>query len=116
MFGVFSVDSVGDITPITNTANDTSLFAAPYGTYTRALVSPWQKVAGVRYALGVLVISGAATPTLLATAQFVAGNQHGILAVPPALGGLVPALAAWPTGKVSPIGTTYGLFAFRMHT
>jgi hypothetical protein len=68
-FGFYSVASpygvAADLTLLGVTANDTSIFASVNTSYTRALVTPTTKTAGQRYAIGVLVVSAAATPTLL---------------------------------------------------
>lgn len=62
--GVYSVAANGDLTLVGGIANDPSLFAAVSTSYVRALTAPFDKVAGQRYAVGVLVVSGATTPTL----------------------------------------------------
>ena len=62
--GIYSVDGSGNLTLVASTANDTALFAAAATTYTKALSSAWSKVAGTRYAVGVLVVTGATAPTV----------------------------------------------------
>ena len=62
--GIYSVDGSGNLTLVASTANDTALFAAASTTYTKALSSAWSKVAGTRYAVGVLVVTGATAPTI----------------------------------------------------
>lgn len=47
------------------TANDTTLFAAAGTQYTKALTASVNKVAGQRYALGLLVVSATTMPNLL---------------------------------------------------
>jgi len=62
--GVFTV--VGSaITLVASTASDTTLFAAVNTAYTRTLTVPLSKVAGQRYALGILVVSAAACPSYI---------------------------------------------------
>lgn len=63
--GIYSVDGSGNLTLVAATANDTTLFAAANTAYTRALTSSFSKVAGSRYAVGLLVTSGAAMPTFM---------------------------------------------------
>lgn len=63
-WGIYSVAANGDLTLAAAIANDTALFATTFTPYTRALTSTWTPVVGARYALGVLVVSGAATPTI----------------------------------------------------
>lgn len=62
-YGVYSVASNGNLTLVASTANDTTLLAATNTAYPKALSATWSKVAGVRYAIGVLVVTGAALPT-----------------------------------------------------
>lgn len=64
--GVYQVDDItGDLTLIASTPNDTSLFAATSTAYTKALSAPFYKVKGTRYAVGILIVTAVATPTLL---------------------------------------------------
>lgn len=51
-------------TLIGSTANDTALLSSSGTTYTKALSSPASVTKGMRYAVGILVVSGAAMPTL----------------------------------------------------
>ncbi|GAA0494815.1 hypothetical protein Ade02nite_19680 [Paractinoplanes deccanensis] len=63
--GLYLVDGNGDGTLVASTANDTSLFAATNTAYTRSWTAPYAKVAGQRYALGVLVVTAATAPQLV---------------------------------------------------
>lgn len=64
--GIYQVDPVtGDLTLVGSTPNDTTLFAATSTAYTKTLDAPFVKQAGVRYAVGVLIVTAVATPTLL---------------------------------------------------
>lgn len=58
---LYQVDGTA-ATLVASTVNDTALFAAVNTVYTRSWSTPFAKVAGQRYAFGVLVVSGAATP------------------------------------------------------
>lgn len=64
--GFFRVEGSGamtdDLTLLAVTANDTSLFASATTAYTKSFTAPASKVAGVRYAVGVLVVSAAPLP------------------------------------------------------
>jgi hypothetical protein len=62
---VYSVAANGDLTQIAVTANDTTLFATANTAYAKAFTSSWSKVAGQRYAAGILVVSAAAMPTFM---------------------------------------------------
>jgi len=61
-YGVYTIAANGDGTLIASTVNDTALFAATNTVYARALSASWSKVAGVRYAVGLIVVTGVATP------------------------------------------------------
>jgi hypothetical protein len=63
--GLYEINSTtGDGTLVGATANDTSLFAVASTSYTRSWVTPFAKVAGRRYALGLLIVTSFAAPTL----------------------------------------------------
>ncbi len=61
--GLYAIDANSDATLVAAIANDTALFAASLTDYTRSWTTPYRKIAGQRYALGVLVISGATMPS-----------------------------------------------------
>lgn len=63
--GIYSVDGSGNLTLVASTPNDTALFAATTTAYQKALSASFSKVAGQRYAVGLLVISAAAMPTFM---------------------------------------------------
>lgn len=79
-FGVYSIDSAGAATLVASTANDTTLFATAFTKYTKALSSSWAKVAGQRYAIGILVVTAAAAPTIAAAS--LTGNVAVFSAAP----------------------------------
>jgi hypothetical protein len=54
-----------DVTLLSATANDTTLFSNPYSGYKRPLLTPTQLVAGVRYAFGILVVSASSMPSIV---------------------------------------------------
>jgi len=60
--GCYLVNADNSLTLQGACANDTTLFAATFGSYTRAVTTPFQKVQGKRYAYAVLVVSAAAMP------------------------------------------------------
>lgn len=68
--GLYTIAANGDGTLVANVASDTALFATANTMYTKAWATPYAKLAGQRYALGVLVVTAAAAPTL-------AGNSLG---------------------------------------
>ncbi|HYH49649.1 MAG TPA: glycosyl hydrolase family 28-related protein [Acidimicrobiia bacterium] len=86
--GVYSVAANGDLTLVASTANDTTLFAGANTAYTKALSAPWSKVAGRRYAIGPLVVTGATAPTVVG---YSAGNA--------AEAGIAPRVSGAVTGQ-----------------
>ena len=62
--GLYTIDGAGNLTLVASTVNDTAMFSAANAHY----VKPWQVPVtinkGQRYALGTLVVTGVATPTL----------------------------------------------------
>jgi hypothetical protein len=65
--GLYLIATDGGATLVASTTTDTALFAAANTTYTKSWSTPYAKVAGLRYALGVLVVTGVAAPTLNGT-------------------------------------------------
>jgi hypothetical protein len=86
--GLYSIAANGNGSLVASTANDTALFAGLTTAYTRSWTTPYAKVAGTRYALGILVVSGAATPTFV-------GQSIGNAAE----AAVAPALSAALTGQ-----------------
>lgn len=86
--GVYSVAGNGDITLEAAIANDTTLLAAATTEYERSLTATFNKVAGSRYAVGVLVVTAATAPTLQGTS---AGG--------PSIAARAPRLTAFVSGQ-----------------
>ena len=55
--------------------SDTTLLAAALNTYSRNLAAGQQVIAGQRYAMGVIVVTGAAAPTLMGALAATAGEN-----------------------------------------
>lgn len=83
--GIWSEAANGDLTLVAAIANDTSLFAATNTGYTRALTSTFNKVLGARYAAGLLVVSGAALPTVVGPQQQATVANSTLNSLPPKL-------------------------------
>jgi len=83
--GLYLIADSGDGTLVASTVNDTSLFATAATIYTRSWAAPYAKVAGQRYALGVLFVTTAAVPTIGGTAVLNAAE----LAVAPRITGSI---------------------------
>lgn len=65
--GVYVRQAVTNIwSLVASFATDTTLFAAANTTYTKTLTTPFTKVAGQDYAVGLLIVSAAAFPTMVA--------------------------------------------------
>lgn len=84
--GIYTVAENGDLTLAAATANDTTLFGATFTKYTRSVTATLNKVAGQRYAFGVLVV--ATTPPLIMGTS-----------VPAALSADAPRIAGQLTGQ-----------------
>lgn len=63
-FGLYQVADNWQLTLIASTANDTSLFASTDTAYEKSFSSTVSIVGGQRYALGVLIVTSAAAPSL----------------------------------------------------
>jgi hypothetical protein len=63
--GLYTLDSSDNGTLVASTANDTSLFAGVGTYYTRSWVAPYQKIAGQRYAIGLLIVTAFTPPSLV---------------------------------------------------
>lgn len=62
--GLYSIDSTTlNGTLVASTSNDTTLFASANTAYTKSWSSPYNKVTGQFYALGLLVVTVAASPS-----------------------------------------------------
>lgn len=67
-YGLYLIAANGDGTLVASTPNDTSLFAGTLTPYPKSWLVAYNKVAGRRYAAGVLVVTAAASPTLVGVA------------------------------------------------
>ena len=92
--GLYLADAAGNGSSlVASTTNDTALFAGTSTSYTKAWTSSYVMVAGQRYAVGALVVSGAATPTFLGTTGPAMAAEA---AAAPALAGVVTGLSDLP--------------------
>lgn len=103
--GLYTVAANGDLALVASIANDTTLFATINTAYTRAWTVAYQKTAGQRLALGILVISAAAMPVMMGSSVPDAAE----LALAPRLTGAVGGQADLPaniaTGAVGTSGS-----------
>jgi hypothetical protein len=87
--GVFSVDSSGNLTLLASTGDlHTTLWTGTFAQYTTAFTASWAKVAGARYAMGLLAV-GTTPPNLFG--QFVS-----LPGLAPILAGTVGSQATMP--------------------
>lgn len=63
--GLYEIAGNGAGTLVASTANDVTLWTATITAYTRSWSVPYAKVAGQRYAVGVLVVTAGTAPTLI---------------------------------------------------
>jgi hypothetical protein len=98
---IFSEDGSGNLTQIAIITNDTTLWAGGSVGYTRSWVTPWSKVAGVRYALGLLVVSGVTLPTLYGLTFPNAAIVGTIMATAPRAYAVVPSQATMPSSVLA---------------
>lgn len=78
--GLYTIAADGAGTLVASFANDTTLFAAANTLYTKSWTTPYALVKGTRYAVGVLVVTGATAPTLTCCAFSSAqiGSEFGL--------------------------------------
>jgi len=68
-FGVWTVNAAGDLVDmVASTPNDATLLTSNFTNYTKSFTTPFLKVLGQRYAVGVLVVG--ANPTVYSTSFF----------------------------------------------
>lgn len=83
--GLYLVNGDNTLTLVASTANDTTLFAATFTSYTKAFSASYTLAAGTRYAIGVIVVNAGAVPTFAG-----AGPSVSALAlVTPRVGGYI---------------------------
>ena len=99
--GVYAMAASGDLTLVAATANDTTLFPVAFTRYERMLTGGWGKVAGQRYAVGVLVVSVAALPSFFGMTGGTASAFDVIYGRDPRLSGIVAGLADLPATQAN---------------
>lgn len=93
--GLYLIDASDNATLVASTANDTALWAATNTAYVRSWSTPYAKIAGQRYALGLLVVTGATAPSWPSTLS-VASGLTAEMAQLPRLGGVLPTQSDLP--------------------
>lgn len=96
-YGLYTVAANGDITLVASTANDTAIFVAANTEYSKALSSPYARIFGQRYAIGILVVTAAATPTVAGTGT----TASATMARAPRLCAIVTSQADLPSSVAS---------------
>lgn len=92
--GVYQQDQLGNLTLLSATANDTTLFSTINTRWVRSITPQFNKVAGTAYCLAFIVVSTFTLP------QLAIGTQNGNF------GALLPALMSPPLSSVRIIGQT----------
>jgi hypothetical protein len=101
--GLFSVAANGDLTLIGSTPNDTTLFAAASTAYSKALSASATLLAGQRYAMGILVVSGVGVPSFQGQVPVLLASE----------GAMAPALASVLSGQTDlPSSVAVGSLSF----
>lgn len=99
-YGVYSVAANGDLTLVASTANDTALMAAANTRYPKPTSAPWAKVAGQRYAAGMLVVATTA-PTTVAVSSLSHPLYDTLFAQEPRLFGAIGSQTDLPTSATA---------------
>lgn len=89
--GLYSVASDGSLTLVASAASDTAAFGTPGATSDWSLSATYAVTAEQRYAVGVLIVTGAATPTLVGMASELPASELTV----------EPRLAATVTGQTN---------------
>ncbi|MEW9872750.1 hypothetical protein [Arthrobacter sp. HS15c] len=110
--GLYLVNADNTLTLVASTVNDTSLFSATFTQYTRAFSSPvYTLTPGQRYAIGIIIVSGASLPTFAGAGP----NVEGLSLAPPRIAGylagksdLPPSVPTTLTGGASMVYAAIG--------
>lgn len=78
--GLYLIDGAGDGTRVASILNDTSLFNLASTGFTRDWSVPYVMIVGQRYALGILVVTTAATPTIVGYTYATSMDEEGAVA------------------------------------
>ena len=108
--GVYLVEANGDLTRVAVTASDTSLWNTPSTrTPPQAFIAPYAAVAGQRYALAALIVTGAALPSLHCADPIL---PAATLSFAPRLAGVVTGQTDLPTSVVAASVADSGFIVF----
>jgi hypothetical protein len=107
---LYKVEANGDLTEVATTPNDTTLFAATFTAYTKSFSAPYTLVKGQRYAIGICVVTAAATPTFVGFAYPSVANLA--FTNTPRLAALVGSLTNLPASPILNAGLSASSMAF----
>lgn len=112
--GLYEIADDGGGSLVASTVNNTALFASTATAYTVPWSASYVKIAGRRYALGVLVVSAVATPTMVGHALLISTFGQAEYAVAPRLNGLLTGQSDLPStftdlSLSSPTGRIYAV-------
>lgn len=101
--GIYTIDGSGNLTLAASIASDTTIWSNNGVEYERALDVSFSKVAGTRYAVGSLCVTGQTAPNLAG----MQGSHPGINAIAPRLAGTIGSQTDLPSSvAVGTIGNT----------
>lgn len=97
-YGIYSVNmTTKALTLVATTANDTALFAGTNTDYPKAFSASFTKTAGQRYAIGILVVSGATLPNFVGVNQVSNAVMATRMADWPRLSGYLGGQSSFPS-------------------
>lgn len=110
---LYTVAANGDLTQVAATVSDTALFAAIGTAYTKSWAASVGIVGGTRYALGILVVTGAAAPTYPGSQPFAGlASSAALFGTAPRVSGAITGqtdLPASPVASASVTNSTSGM-------
>jgi len=86
---------------VAQTAHDAALLVAANTNYSKAFTAPYNKIRGEEYLFGLLIVSGAAFPTLLGPNNITLTPSANNMLVPPIRAGVIGSLTDLPATFLS---------------
>lgn len=103
--GVYSVAANGDLTLVASTVNDVTLATTGYAVQTKALSSTWAKVAGQRYAIGILGVGASTAAKWMGTSIITSAFANLAPRISGNIAGQANLGASYTAGQVADDGT-----------
>lgn len=103
--GIYTLDGSNNLTLAHSTTNDTAMWSSTATLYEKTLSSTFNKVAGTRYAIGALCVTGATAPTIAGMNMSNGVLQSGVTPrIAGSYGGQTDLPASVSAGSVSATG------------